>query len=302
MKVKYVLGVILIISVIFSIVILFFAPASDNVQKPFYLFSFNGGSKNHLNEPTFALSAANGKIFVSDSGNHRIAVFNERGKFLYEIGGTASKKTLSYPYGLGVLGGERLIIADTMARAIYEFKFNGEYVRNWLADTTNIEPAGVFVTSNQLVYVTDLGGKKILVFSKQGKLIKTVISKSITLSSPQGISVNDDGTFWVADGGNYNVKLIQPDGELKFLFDGGPDWPLSSIKGLAVDKEQRIYVADTLSNTVRVFDQKGNNLASLSSGKTGQKMQFPVGISVDSKGRIYTADQGNNQIQVWTWK
>ncbi|MHB9095832.1 MAG: NHL repeat-containing protein, partial [Eubacteriales bacterium] len=140
-------------------------------------------------------------------------------------------------------------------------------------------------------------------FSGKGELLQKIRSPKVTLKAPHGIAVNDDGTVWVADGGNYNVKLLKPDGELLTIFDGGPKWPLTMAKGLAVDKQGRVYVADTLSNLVRVFDKNGNDLFSI--GPVNDKpsvFRLPVGLSIDRSGRIYVADQGNNKIQVWGWR
>nr|WP_269438325.1 NHL repeat-containing protein [Phosphitispora fastidiosa] len=145
-----------------------------------------------------------------------------------------------------------------------------------------------------------MAGKQILVFDKAGSLIKTIKSRQVALGSPQGLAVTDDGSVWVADGGNYNVKLISPTGETGKVFDGGPKQALSMAKGLAVDSKGRIYVADTLANLVRVFDEDGNSLAGFTA-EPEEKTNFnmPVGIFIDDDDKIYIADQGNNRIQVW---
>ncbi len=268
---------------------------------PQLLHAITGDPSNPLKEPTFAVADENGNVFVADSGNHLVKVFDPKGKFLFQFGGQESKKPLLYPYGIGVLNKERIIVADTGAGALYEYNAQGEQVRAWLEPGAGSQPAGVFVAPDKTVYVTDLAGKKVLVFSEPGQLLRKIEPQNVSLGSPLGIEVNLDGTVWVADGGNYNIKLMGKDALVKAVFDGGPKNPLSMAKGLAVDKQGRIYVADTMSNAVRVFDGQGNDLFTLGRDKENT-FRLPNGLSIDKTGKIYIADQGNNKIQVWGWK
>jgi len=306
MKVKHLLSIIAIVIVTIGVVTFFSSISkTNNVSKgPQFLYSIAGDAPNHnLNEPTYAIADMKGNVLVSDSGNHRIRVFSNKGQFLYEFGGPGSKRPLLYPYGIGLVGSNRVIVADTGAGALYEFNTRGEYVKTWLEAKTGFEPAGVFVARDKKVYVSDMAGKQIQVFSDEGKLLSKIKPEQVSLDAPQGLAVNEDGNIWVADGANYNVKLLTPKGELKSIFDGGPQRALAMAKGLALDKQGRIYVADTLSNIVRVFDKDGNDLASFGQVDDKQSsLQLPVGLSVDGDGKIYVADQGNNNIQVWDWK
>lgn len=301
MKVKHILAVVLILGIAASAMV-FGLPFEEPVEGPELLHSFDGGAEHRLKQPTYAITDKKGRIFVADAGNHRIAILDHKGKFVNEIGGPESEKPLYYPYGLGFIGRDRLLVADIQAGVLLEYSIKGEFKKIWHTGL-NFEPAGIFVTPDLSVYVSDLAGKQILVFNEQGKLLKSIKPQNVELGAPQGIWVNKDGTLWVADSGNYNVKLLNESGSLNSLFDGGPDRPLSMAKGLAVDKKGRIYVSDTLSNVVRVFDEEGNSFGTIGP-EEGSKpgLQFPVGLYVDDKDRLYIADQGNNRIQVWNFK
>lgn len=302
MKVKHLLAITVLVLVTIGVVTFFSSSDSNNTGKPVFMLAIDGkGKEQLLKDPTYAVADERGNIWVADSGNGRVQMFDKKGRFKLEIGGSKAKQKLLYPYGLGLLGSNKIIIADVGANALYEFDRKGRYIKTWLTPEVKIQPAGVFVAKDKTVYVTDIANGLVLVFSGDGKIQKKIKPSKVALDSPQGIAVTDDG-IWVADGANYNVKLYGFDGELKTIFDGGPNWPLTMAKGLALDKQGRIYVADTFSNIIRVFDKNGNNLFNLGSGnsnKTG--FLFPVGISVDDNGKIYIADQGNNQIQVWSW-
>ena len=301
-----IIAVIIVIAGFATFLFSYLSTGGDSTGKngPQFLYELTGSRKGQgLKEPVYALTGQNGNVYVSDAGNRRVKVFTKKGKFLRELGGPESGKTLIYPYGIALLGNHRVIVADPGAGALYEFDSKGKYVRTWLDKEANAEPAVIFVSSGGKVFVTDLQGNQILEFSSSGSLLQKIKPGQITLKSPQGLAVNGDGTIWVADGGNYNIKLLAPNGELKTIFDGGPKLPVTMVKGLAVDSRGRIYVADTLSNEIRVFDKNGNDLFSFGA-VDGQKSRFmlPVGLFIDSEDRIYVADQGHNKIQVWGWK
>ncbi len=301
MKVKHILLIIIIVGAAASAVY-FGLLSGDTVEGPKPLHMFDGGQKNRFKEPSLAVTDHKGRIVVADSGNHRIVILNSNGKFITEIGGPKSEKPLNYPYGLGLIGKDSLLVADIEAGALLEYSLKGKFRRSWHSGG-NFKPAGVFVTPDREVYVSDLAGKQILIFTEQGKLLKAIKPRNVELDAPQGIWVNPDGTVWVADSGNYNVKLLGKNGELLNIFDGGPDLPLSSAKGLAVDDRGRIYVSDTLSSIIRVFDSKGNNIERIGQeNELGTELQFPVGLFVDGEDNLYITDQGNNKIQVWNLK
>lgn len=301
MKVKHILAVVVIIGIAASAMVLGL-PFEDSIEGPELLHSFDGGAKHRLKEPAYAITDSKGRIFVADAGNHRITVLDHKGRFVNEIGGPESEKPLHYPYGLGFVGRDRLLVADVQAGALLEYSVKGKFKKIWHTGF-KFKPAGIFVTPYLTIYVSDLTGKQILIFNEQGKFLKAIKPKNVELDAPQGIWVNTDGTLWVADAGNYNVKLLNQNGSLSSLFDGGPERPLSMAKGLAVDEQGRIYVTDTLSNVVRVFDKEGNSYGTIGAGEGSEnQLQFPVGLYADDKDRIYVADQGNNRIQVWNFK
>ena len=299
---KAILIVIIGIAVIAAGVIYFLFKNQTNVSsKPHFLYAIAGGNTNSLKEPTYAIADEKGTVYVADSGNHRVRIFDNKGTYKADLGGPNSKKPLVYPYGIALLDNGRVIVADLGAGALYEYTVRGEYVKAWLNAGKNFQPAGISVGTDQYIYVTDLAGKQVLVFDQAGKLVKKIKPLITKLDVPLGIIANEDGSVWVADGGNYNVKLLNSNYQVKNVFDGGPKNALSTAKGLAVDKQGRIYVADTMSNLVRVFDKQGNDLFSV--GKDQQtNLSLPNGLSIDSANRIYIANQGSNQIQVWGWK
>lgn len=301
MKVKHLLGPVLLIVVsVLGFLIYEYVAGTNHDPSLDYILSISGGNKTRLKEPTYAIANEDGKIFIADSGNHRIAVFDKRGHFLYDIGGTGSRKPLFYPVAIGILG-DKLLIGDVGSNSIFLYNQDGKYISNW-TNVKGIKPFGIFIDKNKRIFVSDLAGKQILVFSKDGKLVKKIKPEKVAIDTPAGIALDSKDNLWVADSGNYNVKMIDQNGQVKEIFDGGPQKPLAMAKGLAVDSKDYIYVADTLSGEIRIFDSFGNDLESIGlSGDKAQTLHYPVGVS-SYNDRIYIADQGSNNVQIWSWR
>ena len=71
--------------------------------------------------------------------------------------------------------------------------------------------------------------------------------------------------------------------------------------GLAVDRNDNIYVTELGNNRVQVFTNKGQFLTTFGrKGSADGEFGNPHGIIVDrSSGRVYVADTANNRVQVF---
>ena len=71
--------------------------------------------------------------------------------------------------------------------------------------------------------------------------------------------------------------------------------------GIAVDSGGNIYVADTSSSRVQVFNPSGVFQFAFGSFGSGNGQFFlPYGIAVGSGGKIYVTDSGNSRVQVFS--
>jgi serine/threonine protein kinase len=134
-------------------------------------------------------------------------------------------------------------------------------------------------------------------------------------SIPSGVAVDDSGNVYVAD--TYTIRKITPAGVVSTLAGGlrhagsadgtGASARFSDqAKGVAVDKEGNVYVADTYNNTIRKITPSG--VVSTVAGAVGQRghvdgtggtarFNDPQGIAVDGRGNIYVADRENQVIR-----
>ncbi|MBI5049038.1 MAG: 6-bladed beta-propeller [Deltaproteobacteria bacterium] len=72
----------------------------------------------------------------------------------------------------------------------------------------------------------------------------------------------------------------------------------SKPNGLHTDKADRIYVSDTGSGLVQIFDPKADNPIILAAGGRSPFVK-PIGITTDNKGRIYVADSSGDAVYIF---
>jgi uncharacterized protein (TIGR03663 family) len=79
---------------------------------------------------------------------------------------------------------------------------------------------------------------------------------------------------------------------------GSGDGQFNYPKGIAVDSQGRIYVADSINHRVQVLDATGKVVLKIGSeGNAPGQFREPWSVAVDGKGFIYVADTWNHRIQ-----
>ena len=158
------------------------------------------------------------------------------------------------------------------------------------------------------------------------------------LSGPHGITLDAEGSLYVADTNNHRIVKFSPDGQgsgeisrtvadtwdstwwygLQTWKPGGcldeTDRPLALDNGqfcepwsVAAGPDGRVYVADTWNHRVQVFGSDGQFLAKAGVfGQPGASITSSPGhfygprdVAVDQDGHVYVSDTGNKRIQAF---
>jgi streptogramin lyase len=147
-----------------------------------------------------------------------------------------------------------------------------------------------------------------------------------SVKNPEGIALDQDGNWYVADTNNNTVWKVSQSGatDLADSSNGGLKGPL----GVAVDGAQNVYIADTGNNVIKRVDGVTGAVTVFAGGGTpcplpplvNSPMLFPYppappdaignncpatqatlnapsGVAVDPQGDVYIADTGNNEIR-----
>lgn len=175
-----------------------------------------------------------------------------------------------------------------------------------------IDPYGIAVGSDGLIYVTDAGGYCVKVFDEAGSLVKTIGSAGSSearFNYPQGIDVDEDGNIYVVDSNNGRVAIFSPDGNLQKSIGsiGGYPDAFYTPKGIFVN--EKIYTCNTRNHRLSVFDKNtheligsfgdlGDDLSEIQQGSLGYHFRLPTDVAVSDEGEIYVVDSKHGEIKV----
>lgn len=172
------------------------------------------------------------------------------------------------------------------------------------------EPFGL-AFKDKYLYVSDGEKDTISRIAKDGS-IKTIADK---LHTPSGIAFNKEGFLIVADAGSHTIKRINVEsGEVITLAgqenqngyaDGAADKSLFNAPVSVAVYENKIYVADTYNDKIRVIENGqvltlAGSAQGFADAETGADARFdtPCGIAVKGEGKLIVADTGNRRLRL----
>lgn len=171
------------------------------------------------------------------------------------------------------------------------------------------EPFGLAFDKSGVLYVSDGEKGSIFRLSPDGKT-ELVTDK---LNTPSQIAFDGDGFLIVADAGAHSIKRVDvasgnvetiagAEGKKGFQ-DGAPGQALFNAPiGVAVF-ENKIFVADTYNDKIRVIENRqvstlAGSVQGFADGAANQaKFDTPCGIAVLPNGNLVVADAGNKRIR-----
>lgn len=288
-----------------------------------------GTEPGSFNHPRGLAVGPDGLIYVVDSDNHRVQVFDPDGALVRSWGSQCNLATgldcvdpdgdgpLAYgdgqfqePWGIAVAEDGRVYVADTWNHRLQVFDREGNLLNKWgtygqteSAPATLYGPRDLAIDPAGRVFVTDTGNKRVIVYDADGALQMQWGGTGPLpgqLEEPVGLALDREGALYVADTWNQRIQV----------FDGASgeflrEWPVDAWYGesvinkpyLAVDGEQRVYLTDPEGYRVAVFSSGGELLATFGQyGFDDRSFSLPTGIDVDADGYVYIADTDGQRV------
>lgn len=212
---------------------------------------------------------------------------------------------LQKPRAMAIDNDDLLYIVDMTAR-IQVFTTAGEFVRGWQTPVhDNGRPTGLSIDRHGNLLVADTHYFRVLTYSPDGELLDTLGGTWGHAPGEFGLvtdAVEDSqGNLYVSEYGEYDrVQKFSPSHE--FLLEwGGHGLEVGKFarpQSLAIDADDKIWVADACNHRVQVFDTEGQSLAVWGShGDRPGELAYPYGLMLDGQGHAYVSEFGNHRVQ-----
>lgn len=248
------------------------------------------------------------RLYVADTQNHRILGFQDARRFQ---------------------NGERADIVIGQEDFRQNLLNSPSNDVNIFTDISLFSPAGVAVDRDGNLFVSDSGNSRVLRFPKPfdqpvgrrkadlvlgqvGFTSKITDATARTMSRPFGLGFTGDGSLLVSDAIHNRVLFFQKppggdftSGQLASLVFGQPDFNSSgtsndlrrlfSPRGISVDTDDRLYVADTGRARVAIYDRAPSAGTDPSPAFSITGLSSPHGVYVSpATGEIWVANTINN--------
>lgn len=224
-----------------------------------------------FNEPWGVAADQAGNVYVADTWNGRVQVFDNEGRFITKWG------------NFNTTNGE---LGDAYAL---------------------FGPRGMAVDLNGNLLVADTGNKRILQYTPTGELVQQIGGGGVVggrFEEPVGVAVSPvDGTIYVADTWNQRVQKLSP--TLEFL----EEWPAAGWDSqeiydkpyLDVATNGDVYVTDPQFSRVIVYDATGEVKSSFGTfGNGATNFNLPTGVAIDPETNVVLiADANNSRVQAF---
>ncbi|KAL9657169.1 hypothetical protein ABK040_015874 [Willaertia magna] len=242
-------------------------------------------------------STCNEQLYIVDSKNCRISIFNVNGEYLnqFKLAFEPSCITLDNVT-------DTLLIGDYNNSIIYRYSKSGKLIdqygttgneKNWYISGIVMDP----LSTTGHFYVSNYTENKIQLFSRDGKLLYEFKEN---IQKPNDIIFNDKNQFIISDGQDKCLKLFNKQGQLIKRFG---DYHFKNPRGLLFDSVKKQYIiCDELNDNLVVLNEKGGLVACPfgKNGKGQEEFQAPVNLALNYKtGILYVVDWGNVCIKLF---
>ena len=201
-----------------------------------------------------------GRLIVADTGNNRIQVLDQHGRYLTELRSWGLLGRFHNPRDLCFDSQGRLYVADWEHHCVQTFdarlRFVGRIGGCGSEPGRFRHPVGLLCIRDH-VFVSDHDNHRVQVFERNGAFVRAIGDTGPPeerLRHPAGLAYRK-GCLFVADQGHDRVQIFTFDGAFLACFgeSGEEAGQLRRPTGLDFDNDDRLYVIDAGNHRIQVF-------------------------------------------------
>ena len=210
----------------------------------------------------------------------------------------------SYPRAITATPENKIVVADKSGR-IQIFSEAGEYEVGWWMPLKKAgKPVGLTVHPDGRLLIADTHYSRVAIYDQAGNSLG-FFGEAGTGPGQFGlvtdVEVDAQGYVYVSEyGGNDRITKFSPDLQVIRVFGDQPieGLRLSRPSGVAIDKDQTLWVADACNHRIVGFSLDGDVLKVFGEmgTETGQ-MRWPYDVNVCRDGTLLVSEFGNSRLQ-----
>ena len=254
-------------------------------KSAFWAFVTGGYDKPTILDKPYGIAGYKGKIYVCDT-NKGVMVIDLEKSTLAQLRGAQGLGKLMQPLNISIDKEGNKYVTDVLRSQVVMFDKNDFYVKAF-GPVEGWKPTDA-VAFEGLLYVVDIKSAEVKVFDIQSGALRNALGNrddAPKLGLPTNIAFDSQGYFYVSDLARFQVVKYDRDGSGKGTIGslGKVPGSFSRPKGLALDRNDRLYVVDAAFNNVQMFSTDGQLL--LFFGKGGKRgpgdLYLPAKVSID---------------------
>lgn len=252
-----------------------------------------------LKFPEDVAVAANGDLYIADTGNHLIRKVAAATGFITTVAGNGSP-------GFSGDGGPATAARLNSPRGI-QVASNGDL---YIGDRTNNRIRMMFAATGIITTYAGTGAG----YSGDGG--PATLAR---LKVPQGLHLTGAGELYIADAGNNAIRKISAAGIITtvagngiagYSGDGGAATSarLNAPEAIHLAPSGDLYFSDTGNNVMRRVQAGSNNIATMAGNgtagfggdggpATSAQLDTPRGVAVSPSGIVFVSDKDNNRVR-----
>ena len=176
---------------------------------------------------------------------------------------------------------------------------------------TNSGPWDVAFTEDGMLAVVEYSSHTVSLYSVADKKRVHMFGSSGSSGSgddwfyhPSGVAISGD-VMYVTEDNNHRVKKIRLSDKStidKYGCNGKGDGQFSYPRGICIDPEGRLFIANNGNNHIQVLQPDGTFTYAITGDPQNKESMFksPWGIAFDPQGHLHIAANGSNSIKVYT--
>lgn len=172
------------------------------------------------------------------------------------------------------------------------------------------EPGGIDQDPDGRIWIVDAGHDSIAIFEAEGQFRERwgrrgsergQFSFQRALGAVGDVRFAADGSFYVADNGNYRIQHF--DAQRRFIesfgtFGSGPGQFLDPWS-VRLDADGLVYVSDAIREDVQVFSAHGSFIRTVGRGGSGPGELRFQGDAIPIGDRLFVADHWNRRVSIF---